>query len=166
MGELASPDRQEPPLKLPTELPLLTVRDVVVFPTMVMPLAVGREKSIRAVEEAMSGHHRIFITTQKKVQTEDPQESDLYTMGTVSEVLQMVKCPTVPKILVEASSVDSSAHCYYQTKNSLKRLSSWWILCWKTMLRRGAVSRPCRTIIYQTEPARACRGRVVSAYYG
>ena len=42
MGELASPDRQEPPLKLPTELPLLTVRDVVVFPTMVMPLAVGR----------------------------------------------------------------------------------------------------------------------------
>ncbi|MBI3012622.1 MAG: endopeptidase La [Elusimicrobia bacterium] len=98
-----SPQPQSnPKSKAPGSLPLLPVRDVVVFPTMVLPLAVGREKSIRALEESMATHHLVFVTTQKKVQVDDPQEDDLFLVGTVCEVLQMAKMPDGTfKILVE-----------------------------------------------------------------
>ena len=87
---------------IPDRLPLLPVRDIVVYPSMVIPLAVGREKSIRALEEAMATHHLIFLSTQKKGQIDDPQESDLYLFGTVGEVLQLVKLPDgTLKVLVE-----------------------------------------------------------------
>lgn len=97
-----SDDKRQPQNKIPDRLPLLPVRDVVIYPFMVLPLAVGREKSIRAIEEAMVTHRFVFLVTQKKVQVDDPQEADLYGIGTVSEVLQMVKMPDgTLKILVE-----------------------------------------------------------------
>jgi len=66
---------------IPKILPLLPVRDVVVFPYMVLPLIVGREKSQKALQEAMSGNHLIFLATQKKIQTEDPTSAEIYEIA-------------------------------------------------------------------------------------
>lgn len=90
------------PVNIPSRLPLLPVRDIVIFPAMVLPLAVGRDKSIKALEEAMSSHRLIFLVAQKHVQTEDPGLNDIYPIGTVSEVLQLLKMPDgTLKVLVE-----------------------------------------------------------------
>jgi len=87
---------------VPDVLPLLPVRDVVIFPYMIIPLAVGREKSIKALEEAMSREHLILLVAQKKMQTENPRISDIYQVGTISEILQLLKLPDgTIKILVE-----------------------------------------------------------------
>ena len=87
---------------LPKILPMLPVRDVVVFPSMVLPIAVGREKSIRALEEAMTSERYIFVATQKNLQIEDPTPDDIYNVGSVCEVLQMLKMPDgTLKILIE-----------------------------------------------------------------
>ncbi|MFH0948571.1 MAG: endopeptidase La [Elusimicrobiota bacterium] len=87
---------------IPKTLPLLPVRDVVIFPFMVLPLVVGREKSQKALEAAMSGDHLIFLATQKKVQTEDPTKDEIYEIGVVAEVLQLLRMPDgSAKILIE-----------------------------------------------------------------
>ncbi len=95
-------EMQDKTAKIPETLPLLPIRDVVIFPGMVLPLAVGRDKSIRSLEASLASHHFIFLLTQKKVQTDDPVEADLFTVGTVCEVLQSVKMPDgTLKVLVE-----------------------------------------------------------------
>ncbi len=87
---------------IPKMLPMLPVRDIVIFPAMVLPLAVGREKSIRALEETMTGNRLIFVVTQKNLQIEDPTPDDIYKIGTVCEILQMLKMPDgTLKILIE-----------------------------------------------------------------
>ena len=87
---------------IPDKLPVLPVRDVVVFPHMVLPLIVGREKSQKALDVAMKGDRLIFLSAQKKIQTEDPGKEDIYEIGTVAEVLQLLKMPDgSSKILVE-----------------------------------------------------------------
>lgn len=78
-------------VKIPTHLPLLPVRDMVIFPLMTIPLVVGREKSVNALETAMAGHRLILVTAQKKLQTDDPSFSDIYHVGTVAEVLQLLR---------------------------------------------------------------------------
>src|SRR5436305_6557383 len=88
-----------------TALPLLPVRDLVVFPHMMLPLAVGREKSIRALEEAMASHRKIFLAAQKRDHTDDPQKEDIYSIGTIADILQLLKMPDgTLKILVEGRS--------------------------------------------------------------
>ncbi|MFA7074312.1 MAG: endopeptidase La [Endomicrobiaceae bacterium] len=90
---------------IPKILPMLPVRDIVVFPAMVLPLAVGREKSIRALEESMTSSRYIFVVTQKNLQIEDPSPDDIYQIGTICEVLQMLKMPDgTLKVLVECVS--------------------------------------------------------------
>ncbi|MCP4481735.1 MAG: endopeptidase La [bacterium] len=85
-----------------TKLPLLPARDIVFFPAMVMPLAVGRERSMLAVENTMIKDRLIFIVTQKDFKVEDPQKKDLYNIGVIAEVLQLLKMPDgTLKILVE-----------------------------------------------------------------
>src|SRR5580765_4418684 len=85
-----------------TSLPLLPVRDIVVFPYIMLPLAVGREKSIRALEEAMTSHRKIFLAAQKRDNTEEPQQEDIYSIGTIADILQLLKMPDgTLKILVE-----------------------------------------------------------------
>ncbi len=87
---------------IPKVLPMLPIRDIVLFPAMVLPLAVGREKSIRALEEAMTSTRHVFVVTQKNLQIEDPTPDDIYQIGTVCEVLQMLKMPDgTLKVLVE-----------------------------------------------------------------
>lgn len=83
-------------------LPLLPLRGILVFPYMVIHLDVGREKSVQAIEEAMINERLIFLATQKEAQTDDPGEEDIFTVGTVAEVKQLLKLPggTI-RVLVE-----------------------------------------------------------------
>jgi len=84
------------------ELPLLPLRDVVVYPHMVIPLFVGRERSIQALEEAMASDKQILLVAQKNASVDDPGEDDIYQVGTVSTVLQLLKLPDgTSKVLVE-----------------------------------------------------------------
>ncbi|MFP4015547.1 MAG: endopeptidase La, partial [Halanaerobiales bacterium] len=84
------------------ELPLLASRGVVVFPHMVIPLLVGREKSIEALEKAMLEEKEIIVTAQKEEEIEDPDKDDLYKVGTITEVKQLVKLPNgMIKVIVE-----------------------------------------------------------------
>jgi len=90
---------------IPEMLPLLPVRDIVVFPYMVLPLFVSREKSIKALEEALSKDRLIFLVTQKHVSEEDPPLKDLFRVGTVALVMRMLKLPDgKTKILVQGLS--------------------------------------------------------------
>ncbi|MDR1084990.1 MAG: endopeptidase La [Deltaproteobacteria bacterium] len=83
-------------------LPLLPLRDVVVFPHMVVPLFVGREKSIKALEHAMSLDKSIFLCTQKEARVDEPQEEDIHVMGTIGALLQLLRLPDgTVKALVE-----------------------------------------------------------------
>ncbi|MFA5859469.1 MAG: endopeptidase La [Elusimicrobiota bacterium] len=90
-------------IPIPTVLPLLPVRDLVVFPYMVVPLTVGRVKSIKALKSAYASEGKlIFLVTQKKMETEDPQLEDLFAVGTIVEILQSFEMPDGSyKILVE-----------------------------------------------------------------
>ena len=83
-------------------IPLLPLRDVVIFPYMVAPLFVGREKSIRALEEAMKKSKEIFLVAQRDAKTNDPQETDIYDIGTIGTIVQMLRLPDgTVKVLVE-----------------------------------------------------------------
>jgi len=89
----------------PEIYPLLPLRDVVVFPYMVVPLFVGRKKSIRAIEEAMLKNRRIILCSQKQAKTDDPEADELYETGTIAEILQLLKLPDgILKILVEGTT--------------------------------------------------------------
>ncbi|MDH1442184.1 endopeptidase La [Pseudomonas sp. GD03721] len=89
-------------MKTTIELPLLPLRDVVVYPHMVIPLFVGREKSIEALEAAMTGDKQILLVAQKNPAVDDPSDQDLYRVGTVATVLQLLKLPDgTVKVLVE-----------------------------------------------------------------
>ncbi|MAB99189.1 MAG: endopeptidase La, partial [Pseudomonadaceae bacterium] len=89
-------------MKTTIELPLLPLRDVVVYPHMVIPLFVGREKSIEALEAAMTGEKQILLLAQKNPADDDPSEDGLYRVGTVATVLQLLKLPDgTVKVLVE-----------------------------------------------------------------
>jgi ATP-dependent Lon protease len=93
------------------ELPLLPLRDVVVYPHMVTPLFVGREKSIAALEEAMATDKQILLVAQKNPAEDDPKSEDVYSVGTIASILQLLKLPDgTVKVLVEGgarASIDS-----------------------------------------------------------
>ncbi len=83
-------------------MPVLPLRDVVVFPHMVIPLFVGREKSIQALEQAMANDKKIFLVAQKDAGQDDPNPDDIYRIGTISTILQLLKLPDgTVKVLVE-----------------------------------------------------------------
>ncbi|MEE8410497.1 MAG: LON peptidase substrate-binding domain-containing protein, partial [Myxococcota bacterium] len=83
-------------------LPLLPLRDIVVFPHMMVPLYVGRAKSIDAVEEAMRGNRELLLAAQKKAKTNDPTADDIYPVGTIGQLMQHIKRPDgTVKVLVE-----------------------------------------------------------------
>ena len=85
--------------------PILPLRDIVVYPNMVVPLFVGREKSIQALEEVMSNNRELFLVAQKDSTTEDPTEDSLYQYGTVASIMQLLKLPdNTVKVLVEGTS--------------------------------------------------------------
>ena len=91
-------------------VPVLPLRDVVVYPHMVIPLFVGREKSIRALESAMDDDKRILLVAQKSAEVDDPQVSDIHEIGTLSTILQLLKLPDgTVKVLVEGAQRASVA---------------------------------------------------------
>ena len=87
-------------------LPLLPLRDVVIYPNMVVPLFVGRDLSIKSLDESMNNHHKnIVLVTQKSAQIDDPDANDLYKIGTEANILQLLKLPDgTMKVLVEGVS--------------------------------------------------------------
>ena len=106
-------------MKTTIELPLLPLRDVVVYPHMVIPLFVGREKSIEALEAAMTGEKQILLLAQRNPADDDPDEAGLYRVGTVATVLQLLKLPDgTVKVLVEGEQrgeierfIEVDGHC-------------------------------------------------------
>lgn len=87
---------------IPEELPILPLRDIVIFPYMIFPVLVGREQSIRAANYAAEHTKYIFLSTQKKSAIEEPTEKDLYTEGTIAKIVQILKLPNgLMKILVD-----------------------------------------------------------------
>ncbi len=96
---------QNDELNIPDSLPVIPLRDVVIFPYMIFPLLIGREGSMRAIEEAMMRDKLVFVVAQKNPGQEDPGRKDLYKVGTVVKVLQILKLPNnVIKVLVEGIS--------------------------------------------------------------
>src|SRR6201986_501931 len=86
-------------------LPVLPLRDIVVFPYMVVPLFVGRDKSVRALEEVMKRDKHILLATQKNSTDDDPKPSAIYDVGVIAQVLQLLKLPDgTVKVLVEGKS--------------------------------------------------------------
>lgn len=84
------------------KIPLLPLRGLLVYPTMVLHLDVGRKKSVQALEKAMVEDNEIFLTTQKEISTDEPEEKDIYTIGTLAKVNQMLKLPNgTIRVLVE-----------------------------------------------------------------
>ena len=97
MNEPATPAR--------LDLPVLPLRDVVVYPHMVIPLFVGRDRSIKALDLAMADDKQILLIAQKSPDTDDPGADDLYDVGTLAQVLQLLKLPDgTIKVLVEGTS--------------------------------------------------------------
>lgn len=95
-------DNIENEIKIPESVPLLPVRDIVVFPYMVIPLIVGRESTKAAVDKALAGDHVIFIACQKDAANEEPKENEIYEIGTIASILRMIKMPDGNiKILVQ-----------------------------------------------------------------
>ena len=101
-------------------LPVLPLRDIVVFPHMIVPLFVGREKSVTALEKVMEGDKQILLLTQKTPAIDDPKPSDLYNVGTIGTILQLLKLPDgTVKVLVEGVS-RARVEKYTSTDNCLE----------------------------------------------
>src|ERR687885_2409554 len=86
-------DAGEQQLQIPDSLPVLPLRDIVIYPFMIVPLFVSREKSIRAVDEALGENRMILLVSQRDLDKEEPAAEDLYTVGTVAVIMRMLKLP-------------------------------------------------------------------------
>ncbi|MDJ0780623.1 MAG: endopeptidase La [Desulfosarcinaceae bacterium] len=106
---------------IPTTLPMMPVRDVVIFTDMLLPLFVGREKSVRAVEESVSKDRFLFIVTQKDPATENPQPDEIYTVGTISRILRMLKLPD-GRVKTLVQGITKARIIKYTRKRSLYRV--------------------------------------------
>jgi ATP-dependent Lon protease len=94
--------KEDSPSQNTVSLPLLPLRDIVVFPHMVVPLFVGRDRSIKALESAMQSDKMIFLASQKSAQQTNPQEEDIFAIGTIGQIIQMLKLPdNTIKVFVE-----------------------------------------------------------------
>ena len=103
-------------------LPVLPLRDIVVYPHMVIPLFVGREKSIQALEAAMVDNKQVFLVAQRKSANDDPAPEDIYTIGTITNVLQLLKLPDgTVKVLVEGEA-RAQVKSYLQTHGFLEAI--------------------------------------------
>ena len=106
---------------IPTVLPLMPVRDVVIFSDMLLPLFVGRERSVRAVEEAVSKNRFLIVVTQKEPGTENPSPEDMYEVGTVCRILRMLKLPD-GRVKALVQGIAKAKVLKYLRKRSLYRV--------------------------------------------
>ena len=91
MANLA--EKEEKEIEIPDSLPVLPVRDIVVFPYMILPLFVGRDMSIKAIEHSLSTNKMVMLLTQKDLNAENPIPDELYSIGTVGLIMRMLKLP-------------------------------------------------------------------------
>lgn len=82
-----------PRKKMPRVLPVLPVRDTVYFPNVFFPLFLGREKSIRALDFALENHRIVLLSAQREVSIEDPEPDDIHRVGTIAEIVQVLRVP-------------------------------------------------------------------------
>ena len=102
------------------KIPVLPLRDIVVFPHMVVPLFVGRDKSVKALESVMKGDKKIMLITQKSASVDDPKKNDLFDFGTVANVLQLLKLPDgTVKVLVEGLN-RASINVFFENEDFLQ----------------------------------------------
>src|ERR1700750_2447849 len=92
-SEAIETSEAEQQLQIPESPPVLPLRDIVIYPFMIVPLFVSREKSIRAVDEALGENRMIFLVSQRDLDKEEPAGEDLYTTGTVAVIMRMLKLP-------------------------------------------------------------------------
>ena len=118
MAELdKNEEKVDKEVQIPDSLPVLPVRDIVVFPYMIIPLFVGREVSIKAIDQALSTNRMILLLTQKDLSIENPSVDDLYSVGTVGMIMRMLKLPDGRvKILVQGLS-KARVTTFSQTEN-------------------------------------------------
>ncbi len=103
MAEVEKKDEKE--IEIPDTLPVLPVRDIVVFPYMILPLFVGRDMSIKSIDYALNNNRMVMLVTQKDLNVENPTPEDLYSTGTVGLIMRMLKLPDARvKILVQGVS--------------------------------------------------------------
>jgi ATP-dependent Lon protease len=115
VAEINEP-QEEQQVEIPGRLPLLPIRDIVIFPYMILPLFVGRDMSIKAIDDALSGNRMILLVAQKDLNTENPEPGDLYDVGTVGMIMRMLKLPDGRvKILVQGMNKAKIAK-YIQTE--------------------------------------------------
>ena len=100
--QVPEPTEVEQQLQIPSELPLLPLRDIVIYPFMIVPLFVSRERSIRAVDEALGEHRMILLVCQKDLDKEEPVQSDLYGVGTVAVIMRKLKLQTRAELVMFA----------------------------------------------------------------
>ena len=116
--DLEQKDNKE--IEIPENLPVLPVRDIVVFPYMILPLFVGREMSIKAIEHSLNSNKMVFMVTQKDLDVENPTPDDLYSVGTAGVIMRMLKLPDGRvKILIRGLS-KARALSYSQTEPFFK----------------------------------------------
>ena len=145
--------------KKQTVIPLLPLRDIVVFPGMITPLFVGRSKSISALEEVMSKDKLIFLVTQKDAETDDPLPNEIYEIGCIGKVIQLLKLPDgTMKALIEAQDkarilkYNNKGDSYYVVnaelveKPKIKKTSNIDALIRRLITRFGACAKLNRTV--------------------
>ncbi|MGB5993525.1 MAG: LON peptidase substrate-binding domain-containing protein, partial [Desulfobacterales bacterium] len=114
-------DEDEKDAVIPDTLPLISVRDIVIFTDMLLPLFIGREKSIRAVEEAVEKDGYLFLTAQKDPNIENPNPDQIFTVGTVSKILRMLKLPD-GRVKALVQGIEKARIVKYVSKRSIYRV--------------------------------------------
>jgi len=114
-------DEDEKDTAIPDTLPLISVRDIVIFTDMLLPLFIGREKSVRAVEEAVEKDGFLFLTAQKDPNVENPNPDQIFSVGTVSRVLRMLKLPD-GRVKALVQGIEKARIVKYISKRSLYRV--------------------------------------------
>jgi ATP-dependent Lon protease len=114
-------DEDEKNATIPDTLPLISVRDIVIFTDMLLPLFIGREKSVRAVEEAVEKDGFLFLTAQKDPNIENPNPDQIFTVGTVSKILRMLKLPD-GRVKALVQGIEKARIVKYISKRSIYRV--------------------------------------------
>ena len=148
-------------MEIKQELPLLPLRDIVVFPSMVIPLFVGRDKSITALNEVMKDGKKIILVTQKNSEVDDPKKNDIFTYGCESNILQLLKLPDgTVKVLVEGTKrvkindfIDNSKYitCKFENlKDEIENIDELTILATTALKRLEKLSSINKKISNET----------------
>ena len=118
---------------------MMPIRDVVIFPFMMTPFVVGRESSVRALEEALAGDKKIFLATQHDASVDEPRPDEIYSVGTVANIVQSLKQPDGNiKVLVEGVELPRAG---FSAASSVEFMSSSGILVGTTVTSNGSRER-------------------------